>query len=56
MTPLLHACQSGHAAAVDVLLELDANPLACDRMDKTAIFLAAEYSRLEVMQVKPRPK
>lgn len=50
-TPLLVAASEGHKQVVTLLLEKGANLKATDRHDKTAIFLAAEENRVDILKV-----
>ena len=50
-TPLLIAACYGHAKAVELLIESGADIMAEDKNERTALFLAAEEDRLEVLKV-----
>lgn len=50
-TPLLLAACYGHAKAVELLLNHDADIMAEDKNERTALFLAAEEDRVEVLKV-----
>ena len=51
-TPLLLAACYGHAKAVELLISSGADILAEDKNERTALFLAAEEDRLEVLKVR----
>ena len=50
-TPLLLAACYGHANAVELLIQSGADIIAEDKNERTALFLAAEEDRLEVLKV-----
>ncbi|CAI9718034.1 transient receptor potential cation channel subfamily A member 1 homolog [Octopus vulgaris] len=49
-TPLLLAALRGHSETIEILMNASADPLAVDKYEKTAIYLASEENKASVLK------